>query len=85
MNEAEETTDTIDGRIAETPEGLRFFAEAEPDHPRRLTSIRPEQAVAPDAGELDLRRYRNKAVRVSYRAIGPDWVYGVGRVKSGRD
>jgi hypothetical protein len=85
MSEAEEAADTIDGRIAETSEGLRFFAEAEPDRARRLTSIGPEQAVAPDAGELDLRRYRNKAVRVSYRTIGPDWVYGVTRIKSGRD
>ena len=85
MSDAHDDANTIDGRISETPEGLRFLAEGEPDRPRRLTSIRLEQAVAPDAGELDLRRYKNKAVRVTYQAIGEDWVFGVDQIKGGRN
>lgn len=84
MAKNEEAQRFLSGEVKRTQEGLRFFAEHDPARPLRLTSVRPTQAIAPEAGEQDLARHDDHTVRVAFERLEHGWVYGVTGVRPAR-
>lgn len=84
MAKDDEAQRFLSGEVRRTPDGPRFFAEHDPARPLRLTSVRSRGAIAPEAGELDLARYEEQAVRVAFERQEHGWVYGVTAVRPAR-
>lgn len=52
--------------------------------PMRLTGIKMQESIPPEAGELDLRAYEGMAIMVVGRGGGGGWVYSAAVVDAGR-
>lgn len=66
---------TVRGKVVSEKEGERFIPDNDQAARLRLTGAAYEQAIAPDAKEIDLCPYAGKSIECGYERISAPWVW----------
>ena len=66
---------TVRGKVVSEKDGARFVPDNDQAARLRLTGAAYEQAITPDAEEIDLSPYVGKSIQCGYERISAPWVW----------